>query len=85
MATQLEEQQLVARPAFKDHYDNFIGGEWIAPVKGQYFENISPIDGQSFTRVCGREKKISTWLWMPRTRHLKHGRAARLQKEAMFY
>ena len=31
MATQLEEQHLVARPAFKDHYDNFIGGEWKAP------------------------------------------------------
>ena len=24
---------------FKEKYDNFIGGEWVAPVKGQYFEN----------------------------------------------
>ncbi len=27
------------------HYDNFIGNEWVPPVKGQKFENISPIDG----------------------------------------
>ena len=27
------------------HYDNFIGGEWVPPVKGQKFENVSPIDG----------------------------------------
>ena len=27
------------------HYDNFIGGKWVPPVKGQRFENISPIDG----------------------------------------
>ena len=51
METELATQQLVSRPAFKDHYDNFIGGEWIAPVKGQYFESISPIDGKSFTNV----------------------------------
>jgi len=52
MATQLEEQHLVARPAFKEHYDNFIGGEWKAPLTGQYFENISPIDGQAFIRIA---------------------------------
>ena len=27
------------------HYDNFIGGNWVPPVKGQRFENVSPIDG----------------------------------------
>ena len=27
------------------HYDNFIGGKWVPPVKGQKFENITPIDG----------------------------------------
>src|SRR5215831_7356302 len=26
------------------HYDNFIGGKWVPPVKGEKFENISPID-----------------------------------------
>ncbi|MCB0533973.1 MAG: aldehyde dehydrogenase [Lewinellaceae bacterium] len=40
------------RPAFKNHYDNFIGGRWVAPVKGQYFDNISPVDGKAFTRIA---------------------------------
>lgn len=39
----------VARPNFKDRYDHFIGGEWVKPSSGQYFENISPIDGKPFT------------------------------------
>lgn len=37
---------------FKAQYDNFIGGEWVAPVKGEYFENISPVDGKVFTKVA---------------------------------
>ncbi|WP_139851811.1 acetaldehyde dehydrogenase ExaC [Acinetobacter pullicarnis] len=36
---------------FKAQYDNFIGGQWVAPVKGQYFENSSPVDGKVFTKV----------------------------------
>ena len=27
---------------FKGRYDNSIDGGWVAPVKGQYFDNISP-------------------------------------------
>ncbi|MFD0944185.1 aldehyde dehydrogenase [Savagea faecisuis] len=37
---------------FKEKYDNFIGGKWVAPVKGQYFENVTPITGQVFTKVA---------------------------------
>lgn len=36
---------------FKPQYENFIGGEWVAPVKGAYFEDISPVDGKAFTKV----------------------------------
>ncbi|AXY56961.1 aldehyde dehydrogenase family protein [Acinetobacter chinensis] len=36
---------------FKAQYENFIGGEWVAPVKGEYFDNISPVDGKAFTKV----------------------------------
>ena len=36
---------------FKDQYQNFIGGQWVAPVKGQYFDNISPIDGEKFCEI----------------------------------
>lgn len=41
-----------ALPKFKTHYDNFIGGKWVAPVRGEYFESISPVDGQVFTKVA---------------------------------
>ncbi len=40
------------RPEFKDHYDNYIGGKWVAPVKGVYFDNVSPIDGKPFTKAA---------------------------------
>ena len=36
---------------FKKQYANFIGGEWVKPVGGEYFDNISPITGQPFTSV----------------------------------
>ncbi|NOQ63059.1 MAG: aldehyde dehydrogenase family protein [Methyloprofundus sp.] len=36
---------------FKAQYDNFIGGKWLAPIKGQYFDNSSPINGKVFCQV----------------------------------
>ncbi|MEY2635220.1 MAG: hypothetical protein RIS75_1160 [Actinomycetota bacterium] len=33
-------------------YDNFIGGKWVPPVKGQYFENLSPVTGKAFTQIA---------------------------------
>jgi aldehyde dehydrogenase len=33
----------------RDRYDNFIGGKWVAPTEGKYFENPSPITGK---RLC---------------------------------
>jgi 2-hydroxymuconic semialdehyde dehydrogenase len=38
--------------AFKSRYDNYIGGEWTAPTKGQYFENISPVNGKPFCEIA---------------------------------
>jgi len=38
--------QAVERPELKSQYDHFIGGEWVKPNSGKYFENISPVDGQ---------------------------------------
>ncbi|GGC79770.1 aldehyde dehydrogenase [Tersicoccus solisilvae] len=37
--------------SFKPRYDHWIGGEWVAPVKGQYFEDISPVTGKPFCEV----------------------------------
>ena len=36
----------------KSRYDNYIGGEWVPPVKGLYFENITPVTGKPFTEIA---------------------------------
>lgn len=33
------------KPLMKKRYENYIGGEWTPPADGDYFENVSPIDG----------------------------------------
>ncbi|MER1996546.1 MAG: aldehyde dehydrogenase family protein [Arthrobacter sp.] len=38
--------------SFKPRYENWIGGEWVAPVKGGYFENVSPVTGKVFCEVA---------------------------------
>ncbi|MED5017780.1 aldehyde dehydrogenase family protein [Paenibacillus chibensis] len=40
-----------SKVTFKKRYENYIGGKWIAPVQGQYFENISPVNNQAFCEV----------------------------------
>ena len=35
-----------AKAPFAKRYDNFIGGAWVAPKSGRYFENTSPITGR---------------------------------------
>lgn len=37
---------------FRKKYDNFINGEWVAPVDGEYFDNPSPIDGKIICQVA---------------------------------
>lgn len=39
-------------PKFKEQYNNFIGGEFVAPKCGKYFDVISPVDGKVFTKVA---------------------------------
>ena len=51
-ATAIQSGTLVARPSFKAHYDNYIGGRWVGPVGGEYFDVISPVDGKVFTQVA---------------------------------
>lgn len=43
--------------AFKEEYQNFIGGAWVPPVDGKYFDNMSPIDGHFLTRVPRSNEK----------------------------
>lgn len=37
---------------YRTQYDNFIGGKWVAPVAGRYFDNVSPITGKPFCKVA---------------------------------
>jgi len=41
-----------AKIAFKAQYDNFIGGKWVAPVKGQYFDVVTPVSGKVYTQAA---------------------------------
>lgn len=63
----------IQRPTFKKRYDNYIGGKFVPPVQGKYFDNISPLDGKVFTQaahstkedlelaVNAAEKAFQTW------------------------
>ena len=45
---------------FREQYDNYIGGDWVAPVDGEYFDNITPVTGETFCRVArGKEADIN--------------------------
>ncbi|MGB3181018.1 MAG: aldehyde dehydrogenase family protein [Cyclobacteriaceae bacterium] len=45
------QKSTIQKPKFRDQYENFIGGEWVPPTNGEYFDNISPVDGAAFTRI----------------------------------
>jgi aldehyde dehydrogenase len=36
----------------KPRYENFIGGKWVAPVRGHYMTNVSPVNGKPFCEVA---------------------------------
>jgi aldehyde dehydrogenase len=38
--------------SFPSRYENFIGGQWVAPAGGDYFEALSPVNGQPFCDVA---------------------------------
>lgn len=46
-----------AKINFKDKYDNYIGGQWVAPVGGEYFQNSSPVNGKVFCRVARSDER----------------------------
>lgn len=46
----------ITRPSFKEKYDNFIGGKFVPPISGEYFDNSSPIDGKVFTKAARSNK-----------------------------
>ena len=51
MSTLLVEAKPLIEIPFHNLYGNFIGGTWVPPVSGRYFDNISPVDGRLLCRV----------------------------------
>jgi aldehyde dehydrogenase len=51
MSTLLVEVKSEVETPFRAMYGNFIGGSWIPPISGRYFDNISPVDGRLLCRV----------------------------------
>ncbi|MBI5319758.1 aldehyde dehydrogenase [Bradyrhizobium sp.] len=41
-----------SRHPFAERYDNFIGGKWVAPKSGKYFDNMSPVTGQVVCKIA---------------------------------
>ncbi|MEW6641363.1 MAG: aldehyde dehydrogenase [Pseudomonadota bacterium] len=41
-----------AKVPFAKRYDNYIGGQWVAPKSGRYFENISPVTGRPLGEIA---------------------------------
>ncbi|EIJ42061.1 NAD-dependent aldehyde dehydrogenase [Beggiatoa alba B18LD] len=41
-----------AKVSLKNRYANYINGEWVAPIKGDYFENTSPVTGKVFCEIA---------------------------------
>ena len=44
--------ELSTKIRIRPRYDNFIGGQWVAPVKGQYFKNLTPVTGKLLCEVA---------------------------------
>lgn len=41
---------------FKKRYGNFIGGRWLPPVAGRYFDNVTPVTGKAFCEIPRSDK-----------------------------
>jgi aldehyde dehydrogenase len=43
--------------SLKPRYENFIGGEWVPPIKGEYMNDVSPVNGKVFCEVARSTKE----------------------------
>ena len=43
--------KISSKVLIRDRYDNFIGGKWVAPVEGRYFDNPSPVTGKKLCEI----------------------------------
>ena len=50
-ATAIHPGKLGEAMSFRPRYGNYIGGKWVEPASGQYFENVTPITGKVFCEI----------------------------------
>jgi aldehyde dehydrogenase len=50
-ATALHPGKLSESASFRPRYGNYIGGRWVEPASGQYFENVTPVTGRAFCEI----------------------------------
>jgi aldehyde dehydrogenase len=50
-ATAIHPGKLSDTASFRPRYGNYIGGQWVEPASGQYFENITPVTGKTFCEI----------------------------------
>jgi len=50
-ATALHPGKLSETASFRPRYGNYIGGKWVEPASGQYFENVTPVTGKTFCEI----------------------------------
>src|SRR5690625_1845067 len=43
--------------SFKEKYDNYIGGKYVPPTNGQYFDNVTPVTGEAFCQIARSTKE----------------------------
>ena len=60
-------------PSLKPRYDNFIGGDWVAPADGEYYSNLTPVTGQPLCEIASSGKRDIDRRWMRRTKRKRNG------------
>jgi aldehyde dehydrogenase len=50
-------KDLGVKNPYKAQYDNYIGGKWVAPADGKYFDNVSPVTGRVFCQIARSSEK----------------------------
>src|SRR5271165_5001161 len=50
-ATAVHPGKLSDQVSFRPRYGNYIGGKWVEPASGQYFENVTPVTGKTFCEI----------------------------------
>ncbi|MCG7568522.1 aldehyde dehydrogenase [Pseudoalteromonas sp. CNC9-20] len=47
---------------FKPQYENYIGGQWVSPVQGRYFDNTTPVTGEVICKIpqsCAKDIELA--------------------------